>query len=188
MEKKEILKLIKKDGNYEVIQNNILDYKGICGVWAMYDEKGQLLEVAQTSDVFKELDYDLYYSMKKYDEIPDGIQSYTSRILFSEFNKKFEIYTGLGENRTRAKHRNIVQTTSQINVCLICDHIVDFEDRDAREKIEFKIAIDEKALYWNAFGKQRKLATNYYKKKYQIKENGGIYKTANCLDENYYVD
>lgn len=85
----------------------------------MYDEKGQLLEVAQTSDVFKELDYDLYYLLKKYNEIPDGIQKYTSRILFSDFNKRFTIYTGLGENRTRAKYRNIVQTTSQISVCLI---------------------------------------------------------------------
>ena len=158
-----ILELVKRGENYEAMQNDISNYKGICEMWAMYDEKGQLLEVAQTSDVFKELDFDLSFLVKKYDEIPDGTKSYISRILFPEFSKRFEIYIGLGENRTRAKYRNIAQTTNQINVYLICDDIVNYEDRNTREEIEFKIAIDEKALYWNAFGKQRKLAKDYYK-------------------------
>lgn len=37
-----------------------------------------------------------------------------------------------------------------------------------REEIELEIAIDEQALYWNAYGSQRKLAKNYYKQKMQI--------------------
>lgn len=38
-----------------------------------------------------------------------------------------------------------------------------------REDIELEIAVDNKALYWNAYGKQRKLAKEYYKNKYALK-------------------
>ena len=37
-----------------------------------------------------------------------------------------------------------------------------------REEIELEIAIDNQALYWNAYGSQRKLAKNYYKQRKQI--------------------
>ena len=43
------------------------------------------------------------------------------------------------------------------------------EDKKMREDIELEIAVDNKALYWNAYGKQRKLAKEYYKNKYALK-------------------
>lgn len=38
-------------------------------------------------------------------------------------------------------------------------------DKDIREEIEMEIAIDNEALFWNAFGRQRKLAKAYYQQK-----------------------
>ena len=41
-------------------------------------------------------------------------------------------------------------------------------EKNIREEIELEIAIDNQALYWNAYGSQRKLAKNYYKQRKQI--------------------
>ena len=64
MNKIKLLELRKCRGQYNVIVNNILSYKGECGVWVMYDNRNQLLEVAQTSDVYEELEDDLSWLMK----------------------------------------------------------------------------------------------------------------------------
>lgn len=66
-----ILDLQKTCGKFEIITNKIAEYKGMCGVWVMYDNHELLLEVAQTSDVFKELDYDLSWLLKDYSNEKD---------------------------------------------------------------------------------------------------------------------
>ena len=56
-----------------------------------------------------------------------------------------------------------------ILVYLIVENRATSRDKTVREKVELEIAIDNKALYWNAFGIQRKLAKDYYKNKYELK-------------------
>lgn len=56
----------KNNGKNKIITNRISEYKGICVVWVMYDHHDQLLEVEQTADVFKELDYDMSWLMNDY--------------------------------------------------------------------------------------------------------------------------
>ena len=48
-----MLELQKSCEKYEIITNKISMYRGVCGVWVMYDNHNRLLEVAQTADVFK---------------------------------------------------------------------------------------------------------------------------------------
>ena len=52
---------------------------------------------------------------------------------------------------------------------MIVENRATSRDKTVREKVELEIAIDNKALYWNAFGIQRKLAKDYYKNKYELK-------------------
>ncbi len=56
-----------------------------------------------------------------------------------------------------------------VTVYLIIEDRATSEDKKMREDIELEIAIDNKALYWNAFGIQRKLVKDYYKNKYGLK-------------------
>ena len=53
MKRIKVLELQKNRGKFEIITNKIAEYKGVCGVWIMYDNHEQLLEVAQTADVLK---------------------------------------------------------------------------------------------------------------------------------------
>ena len=65
--------------------------------------------------------------------------------------------------------RKIDQNAESILVYLIVENRATSRDKTVREKVELEIAIDNKALYWNAFGIQRKLAKDYYKNKYELK-------------------
>ena len=85
MKKVKVLELQKSCGKYEIITNKISRYRGVCGVWVMYDNNNRLLEVAQTADVFKELAYDLSWLLKEYSYDGDWRKRYTARRLF-EFN------------------------------------------------------------------------------------------------------
>lgn len=163
MNKIELLQLQKYNGKYNIIVNNISEYKGECGVWAMYGDNNQLLEVAQTSDIFAELDYDLSYLTLDYSskELKRD-KLYTARRLF-DFNKKFDVLK-CDKNRTTAKYRDIAESTESIVVYLITEERAKSEDKAVREEIELEIAIDNRALYWNAFGNQHKLAREYYNK------------------------
>lgn len=166
MEKVQLLELQKFCGKFEIISNSLSAYKGICGVWVMYDNNDQLLEVGQTSDIFKELDYDLSWLMKDYSNEPNMKKSYTARRLF-DFNKKFNILLN-DRSRTTAKYRNIAENSEKILVYLVVEEQAISKDKAIREEIELKIAIDNKALYWNAFGRQRRLAREYYNEKMQL--------------------
>lgn len=167
MKKVKVLELKKSFGKYEIITNEISRYKGVCGVWVMYDNHNHLLEVAQTTDVFKELAYDLSWLLKKCSHDGDLQKRYTARRLF-EFNQKFDVLS-CDKNRTTAKYRTIAENAEEILVYLIVEDRAMSRDKTVREKIELEIAIDNKALYWNAFGIQRKLAKDYYKNKYELK-------------------
>ena len=167
MEKIKVLELQKTCGKFEIITNKIAEYKGMCGVWVMYDNHEQLLEVAQTVDVFKELDYDLSWLLKDYSNEKDLHKKYTARTLF-DFNKKFDVLY-CDKNRTTAKYRIIAENSERVTVYLIIEDRATSEDKKMREDIELEIAVDNKALYWNAYGKQRKLAKDYYKNKYALK-------------------
>lgn len=165
MKRIELLQLQKSGGKYEIIVNNISSYKGKCGVWVMYGDNNQLLEVAQTSDIFEELNYDLHYLTIDYSSKElNRNKRYTARRLF-DFNKKFDVLE-CDENRTIAKYRDIAESTESIVVYLIAEERATSKDKALREEIELEIAVDNQALYWNAFGKQRKSARDYYNKSY----------------------
>lgn len=161
---KTLLLYINKNesGHFFTKVNNYEQYKKQPGVWAMWGKNGsnsiECLEVAQTMDIFNELDYDLSYLTKDYRK--ENInRRYTARKLL-EFNKPFDVCE-CDSSRTCAKYRDIASSYSDICAYLICSS----NEREERESMELKYAIDNKALYWNAFGKQRKEARNYYSKK-----------------------
>jgi len=117
------------------------------------------LEVAQTRDIFNELHCDLSYLTKDYIE-ENTSKRYSARRLF-DFNKNFSACE-CDSNRTCAKYRDIASSYFEVCVYLICNSN---ETREKRESIELKYAIDNKALYWNVWGKQRRDAKQYYSKK-----------------------
>ena len=160
MNKIKILELKKINEQYCIIYNKIKNYDNVCGVWAMFDDKGKMLEVAQTSNIFEELEYDLSWLLKKYSSEFDTNKRYSARRLF-KFNQKFDVLVG-DKNRTTAKYRSIAEKYNGIIVCLISNEYAESEDKLIREKVEMKIAIDNEALYWNAYGEQRKMARKYY--------------------------
>ncbi|SEW00406.1 hypothetical protein [[Clostridium] fimetarium] len=159
-----LLHIIKdKCGLFSIIENNIEQYKKQSGIWTMWGKDNFntdiCLEVAQTRDIFKELQYDLSYLTKVY--IKENTRKrYSARRLF-EFNQKFSVCE-CDSNRTCAKYRDIASSYFEVCVYLICNSN---ETREKRESMELKYAIDNKALYWNAWGKQRKDAKMYYSKK-----------------------
>lgn len=170
MKKEKLLELRKCHGNYEIICNNTILYKGICGVWVMYDNNNQLLEVAQTADIFDELDYDLSWILKDYSNEVNPKKRYVARRLFG-FNQRFNVLS-CDKNRTTAKYRTIAENSETIVVYMIMEDRATGKDRATREEIELEIAIDNKALYWNAYGKQRRLAKIYYNQKMQVAYGG----------------
>ena len=113
------------------------------------------------------LAYDLSWLLKEYSYDGEWLKRYTARRLF-EFNQKFDVLS-CDKNRTTAKYRTIAQNAESILVYLIVENRATSRDKTVREKVELEIAIDNKALYWNAFGIQRKLAKDYYKNKYELK-------------------
>lgn len=116
------------------------------------------LEVAQTVDVFNELKYDLSYLKKDYSKEDLSIR-YLSRRLF-EFSKRFDVCE-CDLNRACAKYRDIAKSYFEVSIYLICDSKITKEER---ERIELEYVVENKALYWNAWGKQRKHAKDYYEK------------------------
>lgn len=160
MIREKVLELEKSKEQWNITHYNIIKLKNKCGVWVMYDERDQLLEVAKTSDIFEELDYDLSWIMKQYPKNANRDKSYTARTLF-EFNKKFDILK-CDRNRTTAKYRNIAEESERIVVYVILEDEAVSSDRIVREKLELEIAVNEQALYWNAYGKQRRKAREYF--------------------------
>ena len=128
MNKIKLLELRKCRGQYNVIVNNILSYKGECGVWVMYDNHNQLLEVAQTSDVYEELEYDLSWLMKDYtNEL--NLRKSMQREDYLILMQKFDVLE-CDKNRTTAKYRNIVENSEAIVVYLVVE-----ERATSKEKI-----------------------------------------------------
>lgn len=160
MKKEKILEIVKVEGKYEIVLCNIEKYKNACGVWVMYDEKEQLLEVAQTRDVYDEINHDLSWIMKEYPLNANRKKRYTARRLFL-FNRRFDVLM-CDRNRTTAKYRNIAKEADKIVVYVILEEEAISNDKIIREKIELEIAINNNALYWNAYGKQRRMAKEYY--------------------------
>lgn len=94
----------------------------------MYDNHNQLLEVAQTSDVYEELEYDLSWLMKDYSNELNLRKKYAARRLF-DFNAKFDVLE-CDKNRTTAKYRNIAENSEAIVVYLVVE-----ERATSKEKI-----------------------------------------------------
>lgn len=165
MKRKKILELHKQHGNnnkYKIVYNNIELYSDKCGVWMMYDNHNQLLEVAQAADIFQELKHDLSLILKTYSNQMNFPKKYTARRLF-DFNQTFSVLS-CDQDRRAAKYRTIVEKSETIVVYIVLDDLATSRNKEEREEIEMKIAINNRALYWNAYGKQRRLAKEYYKK------------------------
>lgn len=141
---------------HKIIYNEIINYKHEPGVWVMYDENGVLLEVAETSNIYKELKYNLSLLTKDYSAELNRTKKYVARRLF-DFSLKFDVLK-CDKNRRAAKYRNIAESSNKIEVYLISNA----KSKNSREEIEMKFAIDNCARYWNAYGKQRRDAMKYY--------------------------
>lgn len=159
-----LLQIIKdKSDLFSITETKVEQYKKCSGVWTMWGkdifDTDKCLEVAQTTDIFNELKYDLSYLVKDYRK-ENKSKRYSARRLF-EFSKIFDVCE-CDSNRTCAKYRDIANSYYDIRVYLICNSN---ETREKRERIELKYAIDNEALYWNAWGQQRKDAKMYYSKR-----------------------
>lgn len=159
----ELVCLIKDDsGIFKFKVNNIQNHMGKSGVWAMFgrlnpNDEYICLEVGQSSDIYEELNYDITYLIKDYSNIYIE-KRYTARRLFKEFNTTFDV-CACDLNRTNAKYRIIATAISDIKIMLISEQ----KDKNVREEIELKFAVENKARFWNAWGKQRRMAREYYK-------------------------
>lgn len=159
MKKEKILEIQKVSNEYHIIYNETERFKRP-GVWFMHNES-ELLEVAQTSNIYEELQYDISWIMKKYPVESDRTKKYTARRLFT-FSKRFDVLN-CDINRTTAKYRNIAEETSEkILVYVILENSALSANKEVRERIELETAINNGASYWNAFGIQRKQAIKYY--------------------------
>ena len=78
MKKKKVLELVKSKGKFTIQFCEIEKYKKP-GVWVMYDEKEQLLEVAQTRNVSNELSRNMSLIMRDYPEDIDRRKRYTAQ-------------------------------------------------------------------------------------------------------------
>lgn len=155
-----------ESGLFSIKETNLEQYKKQSGVWAMWAKDTSntdiCLEVAQTMDIFNELQYDLSYLTRDYRGKSKN-KRYSARRLFI-YNKKFDVCE-CDPNRTCAKYRDIASCYFDICVYMVCNSN---ETREKRESIELEYAINNKALYWNAWGQQRKHARILFKEKQLI--------------------
>ena len=136
----------------------IADYKK-SGVWAFWGETDQglrCLEVAETKDIFNELLTDLKLIANS-GSVKKSVEKYKARKLF-DFSIRFPVY--VGETRRKAKYRDIAETYDVLRLEIVVDD--SFNDPEERKEFECKYAVKNRALYWNAFGHQRKEATRLY--------------------------
>lgn len=153
---------LHKDGTGFFTETNCLkDYLKKPGVWAMKGKatgKSQFeyLEVGQANDIGTELENDFKFLLSDYSNINHEIR-YTARRLFPEYQAPFNVYKS-DRNRIAAKYRTIATLYNDIIVELISTDSC----RSVREQIEYHFAVDHKAKYWNAWGRQRREARDYY--------------------------
>lgn len=157
-----VLELTKPDGHWEIKVDNIQKFKGKHGVWAMCSGDGKLLEVAQTRDIYAELKRDLIYLLQDYSAEADTTKGYTARKFSSEFSEEFTVFN---KNRTASKYRDIAEKFKKVVAYVILEDDAVCNVKERREDIEMRIAICGEALYWNAYGTQRKNAYEYLKEK-----------------------
>lgn len=163
MTKKLLIHIVKNGETFKRTKEEqalLKGYDNIPGVWTIYgvnESKEICLEVAQTRNIENELSYDLTLICKDYKNA-DLTKRYAARRLFNQFSKKFNVCK-CDKNRLRAKYRDIAQTFSELKIYILCEAE---ENKYTREVIEMEHAIHNKALYWNAWGKQRKNAHVFY--------------------------
>lgn len=162
IKKEKVFELSKENGKWKVIFSQIKKYKNTFGVWVMVNEAEDVLEVGQSSDIGEELNDDLSYLLNCYCDRKERIKPYTARRLF-EFNERF-VVSEYDKNRTTAKYRIIAEKNEIITVYRVMEDMALSDDRNEREYIEMVIAVDNTAKYWNAYGRQRHLAKEYYEK------------------------
>jgi hypothetical protein len=150
------------------ILNNTEEYKDQCGVWALIDEEtGQVLEVAQKDNIYIELHRTSVLLIKDYSKEKNRKFVRKSRILLL-FNISFDILE-CDKDRTVAKYRNIAEKYNHLAIYVIKN--AESKSKNEREEIEMMYAVDNQALYWNAWGKQRHMAREYYKANYTDNKN-----------------
>ena len=148
-----VARLIKKGEKLVVDFSGYKVYDGRPGVWYIIGFKkkiGKILEVAQTGNLFTEINRDINYMING--QMQTNLKKrYTARRLFS-FNENFDVCE-CDKGRTQAKYRTIASNYDEIRIFVLS---ADNSDKAIREDIEMRFAIDNNVLYWNAFGRQRK--------------------------------
>ncbi len=159
--REKILELKKKNGDLVIASSDLNKCMDQCGVWVMLDENDVLLEVGQSADIGSELEQDLGSLIMRYPKDgPDMEPVYKARRLLP-FNEPFYVCK-CDSGRTAAKYRVIAQNSQEIKVYRILENRALDSSKTVREEIEMEIAVESRALFWNAFGHQRKLARAYY--------------------------
>lgn len=137
-----------------------LDKYHTSGIWALYgtkDGKEKCLEVGINVNMAKEIQGDIN-TMRTKEKHKETETFYNARRLFPEFQETFKIYKS--ETRTEAKYHYIVKNYTNLYFLLVGIE----KTKNIKMEIEYKYAIDNKALYWNACYCQIKKARDYYNK------------------------
>lgn len=163
MSEDKILLKIKKEDTKITYEDFLNAYNRVPGVWYLIGrEKGSeefvYLEVAETNNVLKELKENLAILIGSNVSFGRVVKrEYKARTLF-DFSKRFMVK--VNENRRSAKYRDIIESYEELIFYLVKDSNLDKKERLEREMI---IAVDNKAIYWNAYGNQRKMTIKRYK-------------------------
>lgn len=160
------LKKEQESSKHTVVFSNIEHYKNSSGVWTLVDEKAnQVLEVAQKSNIFIELEENSALLLKDYSKENNRETVRKARRLFP-FSLDFSILECDNVNakyaRTMAKYRHIAEYYEHLAIYVLDDERANSKDQKERERIEMEYAVDNRAPFWNAWGHQRKMAWEYY--------------------------
>lgn len=162
-----IFHLKRVDGKLQVVNSRFSVQENGCGVWAMWaslEGKRVLLEVGQSANVISEIleDVNMLVDSSKRNKTYRK-KAYTARRMFPDsFSVSFTVDT-TDKNRTAAKYRIISEQYDDIKVYILNEKDASNFVREVREKFEYEYAIDNRALFWNAWGPQRKRANQYYR-------------------------
>lgn len=166
-----VVHIRKENGKMLVKQNELDSLVNRRGVWAMWskeasDKNAVLLEVGQSADIVYEIEKDvkLIILQCKSNDIYRDMEYAARRMFPGHFSKTFAVLP-TDKDRTAAKYRVVSKRYNDIYIYALLDEMSHSEIKTERELVEYKYAVDNQAIFWNAWGKQRKLANEYLRLK-----------------------
>ena len=152
---------LKKESDSWTVTSNSLKKVNCSGVWVLYtiiNGKKQCLEVGQVADIANEVCRDIGYIVRDYyyNKQSDG-----NRQKQFPWSEQLEITE---ESRDLDKYKVISSKYSYLYFDIYTNP--EYSDKVKRTNKEIEIAVDETALYWSGFGKEKTIAVNLAMQKY----------------------